>query len=276
MKSKILKILYLLLAPVLSGVLLALAFPPFNLGWVGWVGLVPLLIALSTVPPKHGFILSFVSGLFFFVLIFDWVFEVPAYKFLHHVLLGLYVFPFYGLFGLAFSLLSRRFSFTSAAFASPFVFVSLEYVRSNMGFMAFPYAWLGYSQYAYPQITQIASITGAYGVSLLVVMVNSAFAAIVLFLTNRLRKTEPLVSNRGVIALVATATVLMAFTLYYGLMTLSEEIAGKKVRVSVVQGNIEQKKKWNPKFSMAADSGASHSPMSPPKNAHDASWRNAS
>jgi len=49
-------------------------------------------------------------------------------------------------------------------------------------------------------------------------------------------------------ALVVTAVLLTSMTLLYGHMILSKPIVGEKVRVSVVQGNIDQSNKWNPKY----------------------------
>jgi apolipoprotein N-acyltransferase len=47
--------------------------------------------------------------------------------------------------------------------------------------------------------------------------------------------------------LLTTATLLL-FTLVYGYFTITNTIAGNKVKISLVQGNIEQSKKWDPKF----------------------------
>ena len=37
-------------------------------------------------------------------------------------------------------------------------------------------------------------------------------------------------------------------TLGYGFLTIPRTIEGKRLKVSVVQGNIEQKRKWDPKY----------------------------
>lgn len=253
LKTKILRISLLLLAPVLSGALLVLTFPPYDLGWLAWVGLVPLLFVISRISPWHAFILSFVGGVTFFAGVFNWVFEVAGYRFIHHVILGIYLGTLSGLFGLAFGFISKRWGMASALLAAPFVWVSLEYARSNMGFMGFPYGWLGYSQHAYPHIIQIASNTGAYGVSLLIVMVNSALAAVVLLLADGSKQprspSRTPISRHGVFVMVVTAFILTTFSLLYGIITVSKPLAGNGIKVSVVQGSIEQEKKWNPRYS---------------------------
>jgi apolipoprotein N-acyltransferase len=48
--------------------------------------------------------------------------------------------------------------------------------------------------------------------------------------------------------LLVTAASLLLFTLFYGYFTISNTITGNKIRISLIQGNIEQSKKWNPKY----------------------------
>jgi len=252
MRKKIFFTTLRILASLLSGVLLILAFPPYSQGWLAWVALVPLLIALSNVGPRQGFVLSLISGVFSLAIIFIWVFEVAGYKVLHHFLLGLCIGPIFGIFGLLFSLIRKRCGFTFAGFAAPFIWVPLEYLRSNMGFMAFPYAWLGYTQHAYPLVIQIASVAGAYGVSFLLALVSSAIAAFMLTILYRSKVINPQpnrpISNRGLISLAGVAAFLTILTLCYGIILISKPTPGKKLRVSVVQGNIEQEKKWDRRY----------------------------
>jgi apolipoprotein N-acyltransferase len=202
------------------------------------------------VGPRQAFVLSFIAGVISFAFIFEWVFEVPGYKILHHFLLGLYLGPFFGIFGLFVSLITERRGCTFAAFAAPFIWVSLEYVRSNLGFMAFPYAWLGYTQHEHPLVIQIASVAGAHGVSFLLALVNSAVAVFLLGLPDRSKSLRPWphrrISNRGLLSIVGAAAFLTILTISYGAMVVSRPTMGKRVRVSIVQGNIEQAKKWDP------------------------------
>lgn len=217
------------LGSLLSGALLILAFPPYNLGWLAWVAVVPLLIAISNAGPRQAFLLSLITGVFSFAIIFIWVFEVPGYKILHHFILGLYLGPLFGIFGLVVSLITRRFGWNVAGIVAPFVWVSLEYVRSNMGFMAFPYAWLGYTQHAHPIVIQIAAVAGAQGVSFLLVMVNSAVAT---FFVSTLYRSKHLhqrpnrpISNWGLTSIVIAAAFLTALTLFYGMVVVSKPTA---------------------------------------------------
>lgn len=248
---KIFRSLLPVFASLLSSILVILTFPPYNLAWLGWIGLVPLFLAISGRNLPQGFLLTYLCGMVFFALVFRWAFDVPGYSFLHHSILFVYLGLYFGLFGFLFSLLCKRSDVMTSLIAAPFFWVSLEYIRSNMGFMGFPYALFGYSQHDHPLVIQIASLTGAYGVSFLLVMINSGITALVLMIFNRLKILNPSpnrpVSNRGLMLTVGTAAFLILVTISYGITVLSKTVTGKELRVSVVQGNIEQVKKWDRK-----------------------------
>ena len=249
MNSKILRFILALFAPCLSGVLLGLAFPDYDIWWLAWVALVPLLVVLYDRSEKYGFLLSLVCGLLFFPVIGHWLFEISGYRLLHHIVWDLYLAIYFGVFGLLFSFISRRLGTVPALFATPFLWVSLEYARSNMGFMAFPWGLLSHSQYQTLKVIQIASLTGHFGVSFLVAMVNAAAAGLILALSERANATPPVrarVSRRAAAVLSSAAAVCAIGALIYGQFTLSKPIDGKRIRVTVVQGNIEQSKKWDP------------------------------
>jgi apolipoprotein N-acyltransferase len=273
MGSKFFRFLKNLLLALLSSLLLVLSFPRFDLGFLAWVGLLPLLIAINGKSLKYGFFLSFICGVLFFVGIFYWIFEITKFTLLHAAVLALYVGPFFGLFGLMFNFISTRWGITPALFAAPFIWVPLEYIRSNLSFLALPWGLLAHSQYQYPVVIQIASFTGTYSISFLIVMVNCAIAAVVLVLFHphpRIKygagsnpppskgegKTGDLPHPRGrgifsskaTTALVVITALLMILTLLYGDFVISQPINGNKIKISVVQGNIEQGRKWDRRY----------------------------
>lgn len=228
-----------LLAAAASGGLLVFAFPRHTQGWLAWVGLVPLLLVLPGRSLKEAFLLAYVTGVVFYSSSFAWMFEVAGYTFLQHILLHLFLGGYLGLFGLAFAFLCRRSGAATALIAVPFLWISLEYVRSHMGFLSYPTVLLAHSQHAYPRVIQIASITGAYGVSFLVAAANAALAGAAGRRQDLSRKERA--------ALGAAAAAMAAATLIYGHVRVSSPLAGKEIRVAVVQGNIAQGDKWDPR-----------------------------
>jgi apolipoprotein N-acyltransferase len=235
-----------------SGILLFAAFPAIDVSILAWVGLVPLILVASGKKPGTALLLFYLAGGIFFLGIFHWILRIPGYTLVHHGILAVYMGFFFALFGLFFAFLCRRLDFFTALFAAPFLWVSIEFARSNLSFLALPWGLLAHSQYKHPVIIQIASLAGAYGLSFLIVQVNSSLAAIVSPWLERPiavgeNQRRPSGSTNGVL-FASIAACLVAFSFIYGYVATSRAIAGDRVKIAVVQGNIEQDKKWDPKY----------------------------
>lgn len=279
MSSKFFRYLIDFILIAVSSFLLVLSFPKFNLGFLAWVGLLPLFIAINGKSLKYSFLLSLICGAVFFFGVFYWILEVPKYADVRGSLFGLYsgcCFGFFffgsyfGFFGLAYTLVSKRLGTAQALLAAPFIWVSLEYIRSNLSFLSLPWALLAHSQYQYPSVIQIISLAGTYSISFLIVLVNSAVAAIIfpyfsIFSGQQIPPNLPLrnggvsvfpfseedrgrfQNNKGRIALLATTASLIVLTLIYGCINISQPMNGNRIKITLIQGNIEQVKKWDPR-----------------------------
>jgi len=98
---------------------------------------------------------------------------------------------------------------------------------------------------------QISSITGAYGLSFLILMVNSTLAAGILSFFPRLVHSrhpeyQPLGRSTAIFTMLATAG-WVGLVLLHGQVALSKPLSEKKLRLSVLQGNIGQNIKWKSK-----------------------------
>jgi apolipoprotein N-acyltransferase len=231
--------------------LLTLAFPKYDLGWLGWVALVPFLIFILYQRAVTAFIMGLIFGVVSFSGIFLWIFDIPGYKLLHHVLLGCYFGPLMGLMGLIINVVARRWNAGAAVLATPFIWVSIEYLRSNLAFLALPWALLGHTQYQNPLIIQIASFTGAYGISFLVALANAALTAAILSFSPSgfwpgYQAASP-VTRRVAISMMTTVAAALCLILVYGWTVVSQPIGGPAIKTSVLQGNISQEMKSAPK-----------------------------
>jgi apolipoprotein N-acyltransferase len=227
-----------ILASALSGILQFMAFPSYDLALLGWVGLVPLFAGIQSKRPLHAFLLAWITGIVFFAGHFSWVFQIPGYKLFHHTLLIPYMGLFSAIFGLTFSFVEARRGLRTALFSTPLIWVSLEYVRANFGFLALPWAMLGHSQYQFPTVIQFASFTGAYGVSFLLVMIN----AVLFWVFRAILKGERVPRSAVVVSALLTCLVLS-----YGYLETREPISTKTIRTAVIQSNISREMKANPK-----------------------------
>jgi apolipoprotein N-acyltransferase len=100
-------------------------------------------------------------------------------------------------------------------------------------------------------IIQIASLTGAYGISFLIALTNAALTAAVLwFRSSSMRSTikmEHPVTGKAAVFFGVTAAAALALTLIYGYRIHSAPVEGPLIRISVLQGNIDGRMKSNPK-----------------------------
>jgi apolipoprotein N-acyltransferase len=223
-----------------SGILLALSFPAFDLSFLAWIALLPLLLALRGQSVRNGFRLGGTTGIVYFAGTIHWITNsvhryggfpiVPASLITLLLCACLALYP--AVFGAA--AVHIRKNHPSLFFiAAPALWTALELARTFV-FSGFPWSLLGYSQYLALPVVQIADITGVYGVSFLILLVNAAIAE---FIADK--KSYP-----GLI--IALAVMLLA--LGYGSMKLRPPEPRSGITISVVQGNIEQDKKWDPAF----------------------------
>ena len=231
---------------VLSGVLLALSLPRFSLAPLAFGALVPLLVALDGMPSLQATCLGIITGVVSSLLSIPWVVHTMttygglplALSLLLLIALSLYLALYIGVFAYGVT----RFSTGGGLgylIGVPALWVALEYVRTFL-LTGFPWNLLGYSQYTNISVVQIASITGVYGVSFLLVLSNAAVALSCLHVRRGRRRAWLPVSGVGFFLI---GTVLFGM----GRM-VSAQPRGREFRVSVIQGNIDQTVKWDAGF----------------------------
>jgi len=251
-----------MLLTILSGILLALAYPVFNLEFLAFVGFVPLFVAVKNKNLIQSFLLSFITGIIFFLIVGYWLIHVTLVGL---ILLVPYLALYFGLFGLVFKLICGADKDSRwAIIIVPSAWILLEWLRMHL-FPGFGWALLGYSQYLNLPLIQIADITGVWGVSFLLMMVNVAVYNVIARRatpkqSRRLRghKVSEAISIKGLLRFARNdnITVLLPFLLvflslgygFYKLHNSKLQAPNSKLRISVIQGNIPQNQKWDRKF----------------------------
>ncbi|MCY4133086.1 MAG: apolipoprotein N-acyltransferase [Nitrospira sp.] len=214
-------------------------------GLFAWIALLPLHRVLIGVTTGQAFLRGWLTGFLAFTGTMYWVVTamhlygkvpLPISIVLMLVLagyLGLYV----GLYAWGVVRLEQRWG-AGAWIAAPCLWVSLEYVRTY-AFSGLPWGLLGYSQFQWLSLIQIANITGVYGVSFLIVLVNVSL----FFLFRRVRTENPQRRSRPWVPLAWTAAAILGVWLY-GLSQLHVPPADS-LNVGIVQANIDQAHKWD-------------------------------
>ncbi|MDA8433162.1 MAG: apolipoprotein N-acyltransferase [Nitrospiraceae bacterium] len=240
------------LPAVISGILVVLSFPVFDLYPLAWVAFVPFLLSLWGKTPKKAFLAGYVFGLVYFFGTLYWIYysinHYGGVSFLSSlsivVLLCLYLGLYPAVFSLLFVKMIRRTELPALVIA-PVLWVALEFLRSY-ALTGFPWASIGYSQYRFLHMIQVADITGIYGISFLVLAVNGAAAD--LFLLRRRVSEMPLFPTSYTVVGFALLVLAAVAAFGYGQWRLSQERPGNTLRVSLVQGDIEQDEKWEPSY----------------------------
>ena len=235
---------------ICSAILLTLSFPKNDMWILAWVGLIPLFFIVRNNNSKWSFLWCWFSGTLFYTFTTNWITQTMNQyggmslwlSFIVLLLLSIYLGLYTGLFGYLSKYISEKTSIPLSA-AAPFVWVSLEFLRAHL-LSGFPWASLGYSQYKFLHIIQIADITGVYGVSFLIVAVNAVLFWIFLL------RTEKVLSNRLRIISISSITFLFVLSLCYGYYRLSKDYDSNdnELNIAVIQGNIPQHLKWNRSF----------------------------
>ncbi len=232
---------------VFSGLLLFLSFPKYGSGIVAWAALIPLFFALGDTTPRGAFKIGFLTGFVAHIGILYWI----AYVVVQYGYLPIYA-------GIAAMLLLAAYlSLYTACFAmgvvflrgkgiriflsAPLLWTVLEFSRSHL-LTGFPWENLAYSQYLYTKVIQISDITGLYGITFAIVMINAVLYAL---LSARFR-------GRSLLTEAVVAGLVILIIIGYGHFRIRTIDASLKkappMKVALIQGNIDQNMKWDPQY----------------------------
>jgi apolipoprotein N-acyltransferase len=236
---------------IISGILLALAFPKFDLWWLAWVALVPLFWALrKTENWKQSLVCGFAFGLVFFGIHLFWVNTLTRFVGWWAVLAWGCLVIFQSLFILLFCLFTKPLDKSSGYYPlfTALLWTAIEWLRA-WGPFGVTGGDIGYSQAQFLPLIQIASFASVYGVSFMVVLVNAALADVGTALVAVREK------RTGINPVPTLCTLVLAGLLVGGACVYGElEIRHSKFdirhfpRIALIQPNIDQMDKMNPRL----------------------------
>ena len=232
---------------VASGLALGLAFPKFDYGLLAWIAFVPLFYVLEGENLRRVFGWAWLQGFASYIGSLYWI-PIPLHDFAD-VQMGLAILPMLLLAGIvaidtavaiwAGELAARR-TRIPAVLTMPIAWTAVEWVRTYFP-VGFPWNLVGYTAYRNLELIQFAEFTGVYGVSALIVFFN-AVVYLVIFRrgTSRLQTIS-----------LSSLTVMMVALVAFGawrIANLKNAPAEGTLKVAMVQANIPQSLKWDPKF----------------------------
>lgn len=231
------------------------SFTPLDFGPLGWVCLIPVLL-LVRIPRKTRLMYTAIysSGFLFTLSAFQWMRLGDPSMYVAWVALAIYVACYFPVFVLLTRTAVHRFHIPLPA-AAPVVWVGLEYMRAYL-LTGFSWYYIGHTQYRWIELIQISDITGAYGVSFLVVMLAACFADLLpasflkrfkLFPVNQTLEEQNL-DQIGLKQVIQTAVCLSLFfaALGYGYVRRSQAAFQDGPRTALIQGNFPTSVKHDP------------------------------
>src|ERR1035437_8331555 len=232
---------------VASGLAMGLAFPKFDYGLLAWVALVPLFYVIEGESMRRVFGWAYLQGFASYLVSLYWI-PIPLHDFAG-VRMSFAIVPMLLLAGIvaintavaiwAGEFVARR-TRIPAVLTMPVAWTAVEWIRTYVP-AGFPWNLLGYAAYRNLELIQFAEFTGVYGVSALIVFFN-AVVYVVIF-----RRGGYRLQTVSLSALTAAMIALVGFGAWR-IDNLKNAPSAGSFKVAMVQGNIPQSLKWDPKF----------------------------
>ena len=227
-----------------AGALLPLAFSPVNFYLIAVLSPAVLFYAFLWVTPRRAAWLGWWFGMGLFGVGVSWVF-VAIYVFGLSSIFSSVIFTFMSISFIALFIALQ--GYLSVWFIQkcnvkdrtliilvvfPLFWVLLEWFRGWF-LTGFPWLSLGYSQTG-SFMSGYAAVVGVYGISYLTVLSSSFLLLLVLYKIKKKR------------LFVLLCVVVIWLGGYFLSQVAWTKVTGKPIKVSLVQGNVEQKNKWDP------------------------------
>jgi apolipoprotein N-acyltransferase len=240
---------------LLTAVLIFLSFPSYDnvmlkfFPLAAWFSLVPLFTYVSNKPLKEVFFTAFLTGLLGNLFAYGWIGNFGAKVPGGYIVILLFLIPsltaFFTIKVVLSEYLSQKFP-GYKLFIYPSVWIIIDYVQS-IGFLAFPWTYIGYSQYPFTSFIQIVSITGILGVNYIIVLFNKVFAEYALSFKNGFSGIRDLRENSysGRVAGVLILVIVITISGFIRLSGTRGDGNGKVLKVALVQSCISPWENWS-------------------------------
>ena len=233
------KFKYLILS-IISGILIGLSFPNFNLFFLAWISFIPLIYCVYKNNFNYAVLYGLVTGIVYSLTAFNWMFLFllkNTETFFDSFIVSAIVWIGLALYFVVWTavikycnLKIKNNGFIMTLFVSS-AWIVLEYIR-NYFFGSFPINLLGYSQSSFLPLIQFADMCGVYGISFVIVVINFLLFS--------------LIYNKNKKYLI-TALIIISLLLVYGFVRINQisKINKEEIKIGIIQPNIEQIKRWN-------------------------------
>ena len=237
-------------ATLASAALYGCSFPLLTIRGLAWVALVPFLVVVRRVGRGAAVALAALWTLAGTYAVADWLPASVATYYQQPLRVGVVL--FFGVavgvfpYVLAFVLGYRRVARTPTPLV-PLVcgaaWAALEWGRSTL-VLGDPWGIFGYSQSGIGPLIQIADVAGVYGISFVLVVVNTALAEAWLALRGGAHRDAAL---RGLCIAAGVVTLVLGYG-RFRLGAAPASLGRGATRVAIIQGNLDLGSQWRQEF----------------------------
>ncbi|WP_145270681.1 apolipoprotein N-acyltransferase [Tautonia plasticadhaerens] len=225
---------------VASGLLLAMAYEPVGAWWLAWAALVPFLMLVRGGRSAGSVYLgAWLGGLAFWLIAVEWVRASDASAWPGWLALALVLSLWWPASLGLIRVMVRRLGLPMLL-AAPAAWIGVEYVRGLYPLNGFQWFFLGHSTYRLLPMIQVADLTGAWGLGVLVMLANAWLVELI----ERPRTAEAPKGGRrptrGLVVRSAVVAVAVASSLAYGAVRLSGARFEEGPRLALIQSDIPQ------------------------------------
>ena len=238
-----------------TGVLFGCSFPPFPLGILASVSLVPLLLAIERLHSLRAqFLYSYISFFAASCIALYWVGGFTHGKDPFLMMAGglvlLWEPVFFGVIVLTYAFVRRNFGLVVGLLSLPFIWVTYEWLYA-LGEFAFPWLTMGNSQTFQLEKIQFADVTGVYGISFWLLLLNVLSFGFILLAT-RPGGTSRVRNSAMICAAILLVYIAPDFYRPSPALARAAKNSGRRLTVGIVQPNIDPWDKWEASKTLSA------------------------
>ncbi|MGK7919761.1 MAG: apolipoprotein N-acyltransferase [Trichodesmium sp.] len=187
-------------APIISAAIFAFCFPPYNIYPLAFFAFTPLLFATLTAKNSwQARAVGFIFGCLVYSFTLHWMWNIfPWFTIILWGILAL--FP--AIFTFTIFLIKKRLGIVTSLITAPFIWIGIEYFRSECWFLKFAWITPGFSQAKNLPFLQFSSILGVYGISGLIIAVNCCICYLLLSQNSLNKRFLPVILSLGIITII--------------------------------------------------------------------------
>lgn len=227
----------------IGGLISVFAFSPYGHWWIAYISVFFLLWVATNPVKKIALRSAFLWGIFFFLIGINWInISINQFGGTPLVISYLLVFllsAYLALYPLLFTWIVNKFQIQSGIMFAC-IWTLTEYIRAHL-FTGFPWLELGYSQVNSP-FRGIAPLFGVQGITFFILWV-CGLAVTILRSIQQKRKKIIWISQSLLLLILLFVAALSGKAVF-----VKTDKTKKPETITLIQGNIEQQIKWDPKF----------------------------